>query len=431
MAITISDQPNTWSPRGQRLLFYLTSTQTAQPGFRIRAEVTVNSTGDIYAFMLSVDPYGGIIYDLGSLVTLRNYEDDPNLHALTGEAEEPQGSGYDRYQVTFQEYWTVGGVLTPQGSATTPVQILVVNGYYQMSDGYKPNANIGSIDVKYALSSAANSRAMSDRFSNTHSWTKLYSAYVGTPFPGSIYIPVREADFGQLVVPGGSSYLTSNAIDAWRISLVDSAGAAHTWTSGSLSGYPVTTLGVYPANLNADPAVTEKPMDYPQWRYYVLSLLNAGGSAVAARYVFYNAEEWGQWDCRYSPVRLAWVNSRGGWDYFNFIKKNEITDAIERKQYKQTRWRSSSPFYLSSDRVLTDRETLVTQTLSVTSDWVQEEEYVFLRGLLVSNQVHIVNDDGTFTPCSIEDTSFLERRERNGKLYNIALQVKYSQDYWT
>ena len=81
--------------------------------------------------------------------------------------------------------------------------------------------------------------------------------------------------------------------------------------------------------------------------------------------------------------------------------------------------------------MLTDRETLVTQTLSVTSDWVQENEYVFLRSLLVSNEVHIINDDGTFTPCSIEDTSFLERKERNGKLYNVQLKVKYSQNYWT
>lgn len=433
MAITIQDQPNAWSPRGQRLLFYLTSDETTQPGFRIRATVDVTSTGQSYIFMLSVDPYGGVIYDIGSLVTLRNYEDDYNIHSLPDINKEEQGYGWEEYGVTFQEYWTVGGVLTPQGSPTDPINITVVNGYYQMSDGYKPNANLGSIDVKYALSSAANSRAMSDRFSNTHNWAQLRSAYVGVPFSGSIYIPVREADYGQLFIPGDDIVLSANAVDKWRITIVDSAGASHTWTSGSIPalGYTLTTLGAYPANLNDSTTITEKPEDYPGWRYYILTLLNAAGAAVSVRYVFYNAEEWGQWDCRYTPVRLAWVNSRSGWDYFNFIKKNEVTNAIERKQYKQTRWRVSSPFYVSSDRVLTDRETLVTQTLSVTSDWVQENEYVFLRGLLVSNQVHIVNDDGTFTPCSIEDTSFLERKERNGKLYNIQLKVKYSQDYWS
>jgi len=189
-------------------------------------------------------------------------------------------------------------------------------------------------------------------------------------------------------------------------------------------------LGAYPANIN-DSASTEKPSMYPGWRYYVINILNASNAVRSAYYVFYNAELYGQWDCRYAPVRLAWVNSRSGWDYFNFIKKNEITNSIERKQYKQTRWRGESPFYQSNDRVLTDRQTIVTQTLQVTSDWVQENEYVFLRGLLVSNQVHIVLDDGTCLPVSIDETSFLERKERNGKLYNIVLKVKYSQDYWS
>jgi len=431
MAITITDQPRAWSPRGQRLLFYMTSTQSTQVGFRIGATVTRSSDGAIFNFMLSKDPYDGVIFDLGSLVNLRNYEADPDLHAYPDENEELIGAAWDGFSVVFEEYWIVSGTLTPSGDPTDTIDIVVVNGYYQMSDGYKPNSNLGSIDVKYSLNSGANSRAMSDRFSDTHTWTSLRSAYVGVPFPQSIYIPVREADYGLLFIPDGTAYLPANAADKWRVTIYDSAGTAHSYTSPSFSGYPVTQLGVYPANLNASVAVTEKPEDYPNWRYYIIEILNAAGLVVAVRYVFYNAELYGQWDCRYTPVRLAWVNSRSGWDYFNFIKKNEITDTIERKQYKQTRWRGGSPFYLSSDRVLTDRETLVTQSLSVTSDWVQENEYVFLRSLLVSNQVHIVNDDGSFTPCSLEDTSFLERRERNGKLYNVAFKVKFSQDYWS
>lgn len=431
MALTITDEPRPWSPRGQRLLYALTSTETAQDGFRVQAVVTKVSTAETFTFMLSTDPTGSILYDLGSLVTLRNYEDDPDLHARVGFNDEPAGQGFEEYTIVFTEYWLVGGVLTANAaSAITTDPILVNNGYFQMRDGYSPNTDTGAIAVKYSLN-LAQSRAMSDRFADTHNWTSIGSAYVGAPVAGSIYIPVREADYGLLFVPGTDDYLAANAVDKYRVILYDSAGTPHSYTSASFPANLVLQLGAYPANLNDDPAVTEKPSMYPGWRYYRFELLNAASSLVSARYVFYNAEEWGQWDCRYTPVRLAWVNSRGGWDYFNFIKKNEITDTIERKQYKQTRWRSTSPFYLSSDRVLTDRETIVTQSLQVTSDWLQENEYVFLRSLLVSNQVHIVQDDGTFLPASVEDTSFLERRERNGKLYNLQLRVKYSQDYWT
>ena len=431
MAITITDQPNAWSPRGQRLIFAMTSDNTGQSGFRVKATVTATSSGETYNFMLSIDPYGGLIYDLGSLVSLRNYEEAADIHAQTDEQEEPVGSGYELYTVIFEEYWIVAGLLTPSGNVTDPITICVVNGYYQMSDGYKPNSNLGSLAVKYALSSGINSRAMSDRYVDTHTWAMKNTALVSSVGNYATFIGVREADYGMLFLPGNDTYLPANNAVKYRITLYDSAGTAHTYTSGTLTGYDVTALGVYPANINDSATITAKPSSYAGWRYYIVDIMDAGVSLRSMRYVFYNAELYGQWDCRYDAVRLAWVNSRAGWDYFNFIKKSEITDNIERKQYKQTRWRGQSPFYLSSDRVLTDRDTIVTQTLSITSDWVQENEYVFLRGLLASNQVHIVKDDGTSIPVSINDTSFLERRERNGKLYNIVLQVKYSQDYWS
>ena len=164
MAITLEDVPYNWSPRGQRLLFHLTSDNIAQDGFRIQANVTVGSTSEVYTFMLSVDPYGGIIYDLGSLVSLRNYEDAPDIHSQADVVDEPIGNAWDTYTVVFEEYWIVGGVLTPSGVVSAESVICVVNGYYQMRDGYKPNANSGSIEVKYALTSSATSRAMSDRF---------------------------------------------------------------------------------------------------------------------------------------------------------------------------------------------------------------------------------------------------------------------------
>jgi hypothetical protein len=152
---------------------------------------------------------------------------------------------------------------------------------------------------------------------------------------------------------------------------------------------------------------------------------------VSKYYYFYNAELYGQYDCRYNYVRLGWVNSRGGWDYFNFIKKNEITNNIDRKQYKRVLYNGTNTIFSRFDRQLFDRQNLVTQTLSIVSDWVQENEFVFLRSLLASNQVHLINNDGTHVPVSMDESSFLERKERNGKLYNVSLKVTYSQDYWS
>jgi hypothetical protein len=179
-----------------------------------------------------------------------------------------------------------------------------------------------------------------------------------------------------------------------------------------------------------------QPSSNPNWTHYRVTFTLAGNLGNRSiMYYFYDQEKTGQYDCRYDYVRLAWVNSRSGWDYFNFIKKNEVSNEFERKQYKKILMNSEGTFD-NWQRQLTDRQTIVTQTLTITSDWIQEKEFVFLRNLFASNQVEMletINEKslGYRKPVSIMDTSFVEKKERNGKLYNITIKIKYSQDYWT
>jgi hypothetical protein len=54
-----------------------------------------------------------------------------------------------------------------------------------------------------------------------------------------------------------------------------------------------------------------------------------------------------------------------------------------------------------------------------------------LRGLIVSNQVHLINDDGTYIAVNIDDTSYVEKTSYDGKLYNVTLKVRMANEYWT
>ncbi|NBW22418.1 MAG: hypothetical protein EBR82_82160 [Caulobacteraceae bacterium] len=88
--------------------------------------------------------------------------------------------------------------------------------------------------------------------------------------------------------------------------------------------------------------------------------------------------------------------------------------------------------------MLTDRSNLNTTSLLVTSDWLTDNEFTFLKSLLVANQVQIINSftQGESTchnliPVSIEQTSFAEQKNKDGKLHNITLNLKYSQPYWS
>jgi hypothetical protein len=422
MALTIFEQPYPFTPRGQKLLFTAGSTNNAQTGFKFGVSVLEVGTSRLYEFFLTPNPGDQSLYfDMAQLVVLRNFENEYNFHSMTvtGVYSENDGDGWKSYEVTISEWWEIGGVLTHNVSADETVNQSVFNASYQVSNGYRPNVLSVDTRVGFAINDSS-SIAMSNRFPETHVWE--YATTFG--YNGKYtFIPVFETDYGMLFVPGGT-FISTNDINQYRITLKDSTGALHTG-SVTIPASEICGVPAYPANLNVSTESIPKPEDYPNWIAYVIDFRESG-AVRSIGYCFYNAALYGQSDCKHDYVRLGWVNSRGGWDYFNFIKKNENSFTIERKQYRKV----LANFFEKADRQLYDRDNIVNQVLTVTSDWIQEQEFVFLRQLLISSQVHLLNLDGSYTPVSLQENSYTEKRERNGKLYNLTLKVIYSQDYW-
>ena len=419
--ITIIDKPYSFTLRGQKLLFKATSDENTNDGFIWKVEVLNLSTSKTSSFWMNESPnYAGLLFDLRPVVELWNQEDDIQMHTtkVTGTYGEVYGNGVIEYQVFLYEYWLVNGVLTEGDSYDTDVTLL--NGYYQPQDGYKPNVNSTNTTIGLSLSGSTN-RVWSDRFPDTHIPPQWYN-----PSKPTIWIPTMLSDYGLMHIPLKTG-LNGNAYSV-VITLYKSNGSQITDTIIPSSVNNTTHIGCYPANLS-NSIINCQPSAYPDYFYYTMEWKSVTSQARSLTYAFYNAEYYGQFDCKYDRIRLGWVNSRGGWDYFNFIKKNEVTNQIERKQYKQVLVNDSGTFD-KWQRQLTDRMPMVTRTINAISDWIQEGEYVFLRSLMLSRQVHMIATDGTFIPVSITDTNFLEKKERNGKLYNISVNIKYSQDYW-
>jgi len=430
MAITINDQPYSWTPRGQKLIYALSSDNSGNTGFKFGIAVVDVATAKTYNFYLDPNPSGEAFFDLNPLVNLFNYE-LASIHATTEATYiEPEGNSWKSYAITFTEWWVVAGVLTQNEGVSETTTTAVYNGYLQPIDGYKPDvvAN-GDKRIKIANNSTGD-YMQSDRQNNTHVWAMAGSFNI-TITNDTIFIPALITDYGLLFCQGNDSYSTSNTATSYKIELWNNLGAPSSVVV-PLDGSAQEGIPCYPANIaNSTVGSMPNPMGPNGWRYYRVSLLNASNQRVSKFYYFYNAENYGQYDCRYENIRVAWVSSRGGWDYFNFIKKSEVTNQIERKQFKRVLMNGTASIFSRYDRQNFDRANIVTRTLTINSDWVQENEYIFLRSLLASNQVHIINSDGEHIPVSVDETSFLERRDRNGKLYNVTLKVSYSQDYWS
>ena len=427
MAITINTEPFSWTPRGQKLIYDLSSTNSGNTGFKFGIEVLDVATAKTYFFYLDPSPDAHAYFDLNPLVNLLNKEDSP-IHATTaGSYTEPEGNSWKSFDLSLTEWWVINGVLTQDDGAPTLTTTAVYNGYLQFSEGYRPNVFTSS-DKRIKIPNNTNLDYMqSDRESSTHVWQ--YAESFGFSTANRIFIPAMVTDYGLLFVQGNDDYSSPNTAAKYQVVLIDNAGA-NSSTIVPLNGDPQEGIPCYPANLiNSVIAGMPDLLGANGWRYYRIVALDAANAVVSRQYVFYNSELWGQYDCRFDYIRLGWVSSRGGWDYFNFIKKNEFTNSIERKQFKRVLFNGTNSIFTAYDRQQVDRQNIVTRTLSIASDWVQENEYIFLRSLLVSNQVHLITESGGHVPVSVEESTFLERKERNGKLFNVTFKIQYSQDY--
>jgi hypothetical protein len=431
MAITIEEKPYDFTPVGQKLIYRVSSTNHDEEGFRLRVQV-VPSAGDPYVFFLQKNAAEVFIFDLAPIVgSMIDQERDAygDVHSTSQIDTFEDTSCFVPYSVSFDEFWIVSGVLTLNDGETQSHDIRVFNAYYQHSDGYKPDPDANNNTTSFSLRSTT-ARAWSDRAWNTHYPPTGLNLSAGTD---KIFIPVKEEDYGVLYFSGRDEFLTNNDVTAYNVRIFTSGNVFTSTATISVQGLYVEGAPVYPANLNAHTNVAlPKPEDYPNWKYIQVWFSNASNVRKSAFYILYNTALYGQSDCRHDRIRLAWVGSRCGWEYMNFIKKSEESNEIERKRYtKLVGDFAALGLFNKNDRGLTERTPIVQRFITINSDWIQEGEFVFLRGLFVSRQVFIVNDDGTSTPVVVADNSFVEKRDRNGKLVNVTIKLQYANNYWT
>jgi len=313
---------------------------------------------------------------------------------------------------TIKEGWLVDGVFTVSGSGMADIDdVFAFLAEYQVSDGYKPNPN-----TRYALD-GTNKYLLSERTNETHKWSEAPARGLSNEW---VYIPTRLADFGQLYSINNNGLLVDNIAEDLLVTTYDNNDNLIESTNYTLLTIveSVSRLGAYPSNLIADGA------DFTNVKYYTIQAVFKDDPASRV-YCFYIVAD----DCRFDNVRLGWSNTCGGVDYFNFTKKSELSYNYDRKQYQKVigNYNSESFGFSTSDRGITDRYVNTTKGLQINSDWVSVGEFNLLQTLCRSNDVFIINDDGTQTPVLVDTQNFVIKDERYSKLYNVTLNLKYSQ----
>lgn len=456
--ITLEQQPYLHSARGQKLIYRASSTELAEPGFKYIVRVLDVFKNRNYDFLYDPTPFDEKLYfDLNPLVNLRNWENEsgksivPHYTPFDQFTEEPEGYGYSRYDVQIGEGWLINGIFTEnpyeQYQPVDADQIYVYNAYLQPFYGFRPDPDgLNNLATTYSLQDNQ-TYCWSDRYENVHKWDIFdISQYVS---PDNIFIPAYDSDWGAIALAGYNvGPLENNLIRKCQITLhYNNITAFVQYTKDFIYSnddfYPFIHVGIYPQNLKLAGNPIPDPTSY-DWDFYKIVFLDGPNDPVSRSYVIYNAAKYGQHDCKNDIIRIAWVSMRGGWDYFNFIKRSEITNQVDRKQFTRRLNNSSSGIFYPNQRQTIDLLNLNERILTVTSDWIQENEFIYLKNLFNSNQVHWLTKPTVYpvysnnnqnpeqaVPVSLVDTSFIEQRGRNGKLVNVTLKFKITQNYWT
>ena len=407
MAITIEEQPYEYTPVGQRLMIVCRSTNVTNAGFRF--------VFDFGAFQVNVQPNAqnkGML-DLAPIFREELQHDASEHFNTTG----TENTSVAFISCTIKEGWLVDGVFTVSGSGMADIDdVYAFLAEYQIADGYKPNPN-----TRYALDGITK-YAMSERTKDTHKWIEANARGLSADY---VYIPTRLADYGVLYAPSETALLADNDFDVAVISTYDDSDALieTQFFSMANTNSVVNTIAAFYAN------VADTGIDLTGAKYYTVQFGKEIAFPVytpASRvYCFYLIAD----DCRFDNVRLGWSNTCGGVDYFNFTKKSELSFNYDRKQYQKVvgTYNASTFGFNTYERGTTDRYVNTTKGLQINSDWVSVGEFNLLQTLCRSNDVFIINDDATLTPVLVDTQNFVIKDERYSKLYNVTLNLKYSQ----
>ena len=407
MAITIDDQPYQYTPIGQRLMLVASSTNVANTGFRF--------VFDFGSFQVNVQPNASNkgILDLAPIFR-EQLQHEAAQHFQTTDTE---NTSVAFISCTIKEGWLIDGVFTVSGSGMADIDdVYAFLAEYQVSDGYKPDPN-----TRYALDGITK-YAMSERNVDTHKWIEANARGLSDQY---VYIPTRLADYGVLYAPSYTALLADNDFDVAVISTYDDSDALieTMFFPMAINDSVVNVIAAFYQN------VADTGIDLTGAKYYTIQFGKETAFPVytpsSRVYCFYIVAD----DCRFDNVRLGWTNTCGGVDYFNFTKKSELSYNYDRKQYQKVvgQYNAATFSFNTYDRGTTDRYVNTTKGLQINSDWISVGEFELLQTLCRSNDVFIINDDATLTPVLVDTQNFVIKDERYSKLYNVTLNLKYSQ----
>ena len=416
------------------------SDNATEPGFKYIFSIGDNITGDIYKFYVSANAQLNGVFNLktlfNQLTPTQMVYNTTNVLMHISEPLVSEQINTKSFRVQCFEGWEIGGVFTEDETDMVTYDLMSVYGsgkqnFIVMGSNDTPPLALSQMydnTIGFNAETVATELNLPLSLQNeVINWRKISRSNVTTDESSAYSILTFIAD--------DSTYINENypilTVNEFLFELYDETNTMiDSFTIPfSLSSASLYHLPTGLKNLVNGGYVDQSTAD--STKYYTVVGQNHGEN-ITAKYGY-----WVDEDCKYNPVHLYWLNQLGGWDSFSFIKKNERSIDVERKRYKAylgdyNNATTDNPFSTQAfSRSLTEREPIVKTYLNLTSDWLTESEFKYLKDLFRSKSVWMVDDntDGySVVPIVVEDNSYLMKRERNSHKFNQTLRVQVANE---
>jgi hypothetical protein len=183
---------------------------------------------------------------------------------------------------------------------------------------------------------------------------------------------------------------------------------------------------------------------YPNVNYFQITPLTYGGSiasiqlfvnwnnGTARRYKF--ATLFTQACGKFDPMRIAYLNKYGAFDFFNFDLVNKTTFNIEKKGYQRdyngSIYEAGGVIVKNVNPVYFTKET---QSWKVISDYLNDAQSELIRELYSSPLVYlnVVNDNyirPSWIPVKPNATTYEVKKTASDKLFNLEIDLEFGLD---
>ena len=392
MAITINSQPLGYSSMHEPLYFVVGSDNTAQTNFKYVCDVYVG--GNLVSRLKSFpDPTSSKgIFNVSGII--RNYWASyfkPNITTPT--AFSYIGSDiYVNYEVKFGEEYG--------GTTYTNLQELDTFAYnyyydYLRSSIYGGYAGATSLVTGSFITNRDKNKLVFD--SSRFSTQRMFVSYLSE-------LPNTDSDFSlQVSVWNGSTTTTYNGsqlLDKRDFALIDVSPSAIN-----------TYLGTSAINSSTV--------------FYDVEMLENTGSMDYVRVHL---------DCqpRSTSYNLHFLNSLGGYDTMLFSLVNRQSRTGQKKSYANLEYVLNTSTYAmdrkNANGVLYGGSTQFwgeqSIAMKLTSDWVNQTDYTWLKELIYSPEVYLEVPSNTFYPVQITDSNWQEKKNFQDKQFNLELNIE-------